>query len=404
MHCGKLLRMKMYFKTQHFRLNLKQRSKYYRRRYFKKLQKRLLYLGWAKFTEHKTSAQQLPKLEFANFFGEPINLNDYLHKVSTNDSDHADLFDLADTRENIYRAAQECQDETGCWPISFSSPYLCAADLKQFREKTISDIVPGRPYSFDSQQEYYSEYAASSYAISHKKGGWDCNRHIEILMNGAVPLMPDAFEIPKYSMVHYPKRTLNKALEMSKDLIRTPNFSTQVNLKKFFNENLTSVAMANYMLRCVNLQNAERILFIDHRLPFSPDYQSNFTLIGLKQMFGTACTSMQPVHYLYQNWNGNASRIYGRGFGYVRSLPTNVSDSHRLTMTLKSVAKKLKRQEYDLVVFGSIMRNLKIFEELRPYLDPTRTIVINGEDLPPTEEAINYMKDTRCHVFVRSIE
>ena len=205
-------------------------------------------------------------------------------------------------------------------------------------------------------------------------------------------------------MVNYPKRTLKCAFEMSGDLIRTPSFSTRVNLKLFFNENLTSVAMVNYMLRCANLQNAERILFIDHCLPFSPDHQANLTLIGLKQTFGTACTSMQPVHYLYQNWNGSASRMYGRGFGYVRSLPTNVSDSHRLTMTLKSVAKKLKRQEYDLVVFGSIMRNLKIFEELRPYLDPTRTIVINGEDLPPTEEAINYMKDTRCHVFVRSIE
>ena len=396
--------MKLNSNDKRFKLNLKQRSEYYTRRYFRKLQKRSLYFGWANFAEHKASAQQLPKLEFVNFIGEPLNLNDYLHKVSINSGDHIDIFDLADTRENIFQTAQECQDERGCWPISFSSPYFCSSDTKQFRQKTISNIVPGRPYSFDSQHEYYSEYVASSYAISHKKGGWDCFRHIEILMNGSIPLMPDAFEIPKYSMVHYPKRTINRALEASKDLIKTPSFSTRENLKKYFNENLTSKAMTNYMLRCARVQNTERILFIDHRLPFSPDYQSIFTLIGLKQTFGNSCTTMQPVSYLYEGWRGASKSLYGRGFGYVRSLPNGAADSHRLIMSLKSVAKKLKKQEYDLVVFGSIMRNLKIFEELRPYLDPTRTIVINGEDLPPSEEALDYMTGTRCHVFVRPIE
>jgi len=379
-------------------------KRYYFKRYFRRLQKRLLYSGWEKFAEKRASIQKLPKFEKARFVGEPINLNEYLCKVSSDISLYADLFDLADTREGIFRTAQDCQDEKACWPISFSSPYYCTGDLKQPREKTISDIVPGRPYSFESQHEYFSEYASSSYAISHKKGGWDCFRHIEILLNGSIPLMPDAFEIPKFSMVHYPKGTLNKALEMSKDLIRTPSLLTLSNLKDFFNENLTSVAMVNFLLRCANAQNAERILFIDHRLPFSPDYQSIFTLIGLKQTFGTSCTTMQPVPYLYEGWRGASKSLYGRGFGYVRSLPDDSSDDHRFILPLKSVAKKLKKQEYDLVVFGSIMRNLTIFEELRPYLDPSRTIVINGEDLPPSEEALNYMKGTRCHVFVKSIE
>jgi hypothetical protein len=277
-------------------------------------------------------------------------------------------------------------------------------NLEQPREKAISNIVPGRPYSFDSQNDYYREYEISSYAISHKKGGWDCFRHIEILMNGAIPLMPDALEIPKYSMVHYPKRTLQRTSEMAQGTIRIPSFSTRANLKKFFNENLTSVSMVSYMLQSAKTLDTKEVLFIDHRLQLSPDYQSIFALIGLKQTFGTSCTAMQPVPYLYEGWRGASKSLYGRGFGYMRCLPKDMSDSHRLIMSLMSVAKKLKKQEYDLVVFGSIMRNLKIFEELKPYLDPTRTIVINGEDLPPSEEALNYMKDTRCHVFVRSIE
>ena len=396
--------MKSNSNKQRFKLNLKQRSDYYRGRYFKKLQKRLLYFGWAKFADHPASTQQLPKFEWAGFDGEPLNLNAYLCKVSTDNSDHIDLFDLADTRENIFSTAQECQDEKGCWPISFSSPYRCASDPKQFREKTISDIVPGRPYSFDLQHEYYNEYERSSFAISHKKGGWDCFRHIEILMNGSIPLMPDANEIPKFSMVHYPKKTFEKTLEMTRDVIRRPSFSSRANLKNFFNANLTSRAITNYILQSAKVPDAKKVLFIDHRLPLSPDYQSIFALIGFKQTFGTSCTTMQPVPYLYEGWRGSSKSLYGKGFGYVRSLPETTADSHRLIMSLKSVVKRLKKQEYDLVVFGSIMRNLNIFEELRPYLDPARTIIINGEDLPPSEDAFSYMKDTSCHLFVRSIE
>lgn len=389
---------------QRLKLNFRQRLKYYWRHYFKKIQKHLLILGWANFADHKVSDLNLPKFEFAKFDGKPLVLKDFQNKVANDNGNHVDLFNLADSRESIFDTAQECFYEKGFWPISLSSPQLCDSEPILNRSQMISSVVPGLPYSFENADDYYKEYKTSYYALTHKKGGWDCYRHIEILLNGSIPLMPDAFQIPKFSMVHYPKSTLKAVAEKSNDVIQIPGVWTRANLKDYFNENLTSRAMANYILRCAGLTNVEKILFIDHRLPFSPDHFSFLSLIGLKQEFGKSCVAMQPVNYLYENWKGDASHMFGRGFGYVRCLPVGVSDSHRLIMSLKSVAKKLKKQEYDLVVFGSIMRNLMIFEELKPYLDPTRTIVINGEDLPPSEEALNYMRDTRCHVFVRSIE
>ena len=396
--------MKLNLEKRSFKLNLKQRSKYYRRHYFKKLQKRLLYIGWANFADRRASTLRLPKHELTNFVGTPIVLENFMNKISNANADHIDLFDLADTRENIYRIAHECHNKFGIWPIGLSSPQSCELESSTDRSQIISSIVPGLPYSFENEEDYYNEYKKSYYALTHKKGGWDCYRHIEIFLNGAIPLMPDAFEIPEYSMVHYPKRTLRAVTEKSKNLIQTPTAETRAKIKDFFNENLTSRAMAKYFLTCAGVVDVSRILFIDHRLPFSPDHFSFLSLIGLKQEFGKSCVAMQPVRYLHQNWKGDASHMFGRGFGYVRSLPADTADSHHLIMSLKSVAKRLKKQEYDLVVFGSIMRNLNIFEELRPYLDPARTIIINGEDLPPSEDALRYMKDTRCHVFVRSIE
>ena len=66
--------------------------------------------------------------------------------------------------------------------------------------------------------------------------------------------------------------------------------------------------------------------------------------------------------------------------------------------------KRIVRGEYDLVVFGSIMRNLRIFTELRHVLDPMRTVLINGEDLMPSEATFDYLRATGCHTFVRSID
>jgi hypothetical protein len=50
------------------------------------------------------------------------------------------------------------------------------------------------------------------------------------------------------------------------------------------------------------------------------------------------------------------------------------------------------------------MRNLRIFTELRHVLDPMRTVLINGEDLMPSEATFDYLRATGCHTFVRSID
>ncbi|MFM8249688.1 MAG: hypothetical protein ACKOAE_10680, partial [Acidimicrobiaceae bacterium] len=119
-----------------------------KRHYFRKLQKRLLYSGWQKFANNRTPSQPLPKFEFAEFVGEPLILSDYLCKVSTDKVLNADLFDFADTRENIFLAAQDCNDENGCWPISLSSPRMCEQDSNSDRCQMISTIVPGIPSPF----------------------------------------------------------------------------------------------------------------------------------------------------------------------------------------------------------------------------------------------------------------
>ena len=42
-------------------------------------------------------------------------------------------------------------------------------------------------YAFASEQAYYEDLAASRFAVTTKRGGWDCLRHYEIAASGALP-------------------------------------------------------------------------------------------------------------------------------------------------------------------------------------------------------------------------
>ena len=42
-------------------------------------------------------------------------------------------------------------------------------------------------YAFSSEEEYYKDLQTSRFAITSKRGGWDCLRHYEIAANGCVP-------------------------------------------------------------------------------------------------------------------------------------------------------------------------------------------------------------------------
>jgi len=46
--------------------------------------------------------------------------------------------------------------------------------------------LPGR-YAFASEEAYYADLARSRFAITTRRGGWDCLRHYEIAAAGAVP-------------------------------------------------------------------------------------------------------------------------------------------------------------------------------------------------------------------------
>ena len=110
-------------------------------------------------------------------------------------------------------------------PISFSIPgeKLVPSGLTARKEKEVAHVIPGQPdtYIFKSEKEYYNDYEKSLYGITHKKGGWDCMRHLEIMANKCVPFFIDIDDCPPTTMVDYPKEVIAEAFHHIQDKTMT---------------------------------------------------------------------------------------------------------------------------------------------------------------------------------------
>lgn len=133
-------------------------------------------------------------------------------------------------------------------PISFGIPKeKIRTDLAE-KKKVLSSLLPAdhshpnrKTHSYNTEQEYYDEYAQSYFALTCKKGGWDCMRHYEIMANGCIPLFADVEDCPKNTLTTLPKECLTEAKKLSfmdlPALTFTKNEITDANYVRYNPEN-----------------------------------------------------------------------------------------------------------------------------------------------------------------------
>ena len=306
-----------------------------------------------------------------------------------------------DAAQTVHERATRCFNEFGVWPISFSIPPSSIRTPLPSDRRThlVSPIVPGYPYAFADHDQYLSTYSRSFFAVTHRKAGWDCFRHLEILAAGSAPLMIDVNRITEFSMIHYPKDAFAQILEQAQ-AGGVPSPEAYLALRSFVIERLTTKAMASYILDRAHLTDVGKVLFVDAQHPNSIDYLSTLTLIGLKEILGTNCVPLFSPPWIYQDFQADVSHLYGRGFGTTRVLDP------QLRSTEEAEAPPLFEalDQFDTVVVGSISRNRGLAHQLSHAFPPDRTIWIHGEDTPPLPEAIRDYRASGPHLFVRSID
>lgn len=130
--------------------------------------------------------------------------------------------DGTDCLENLFSFGTYCKREcvdSRAKPITFAIPESQLIKTTVEKNKLFGTIIPGNlsTYIFNTESEYYYDYATSYYGITHKKAGWDCMRHYEILANKCIPFFTDLEHCPASILCTFPKEIILETNQYARD-------------------------------------------------------------------------------------------------------------------------------------------------------------------------------------------
>lgn len=289
-------------------------------------------------------------------------------------------------------------------PISFSWPiedWEFASRIA--KTKTTSSVIPWYPYTFESYELYLKQYQESKYALTFKKGGWDCFRHLEIMASSSLPVMPDIQDCPLLTMHFYPKALFGLTLESiraGEDL-----YESMIEVQSsWFKSHLISEQMAKYLLSQFQ-PLPEKVYFLDPGLTEQPDYLSVQIYSGLKQLLGKEnVTSVFPADSVFEDWDGNAQALHGRGFGYTRILKSGYRNEAEMDSVVNSTEVLKMASSKDLLIIGDVSRNSRLAQEISANTNiEARKSFVWGYDLAPDRKAREWLESLHGVRFVREI-
>lgn len=121
-----------------------------------------------------------------------------------------------------------------------------------------------------------------------------------------------------------------------------------------------------------------RLLYLTHP---KEDYLQDQLLIGLRRVLGSDCVDSPRKDILYKDCTRPSSDLYGRGFSVWKTLDSQEINRSNLTTNVQT-------GEFDLIVFGSIWRQLDTFREFEDErlfsLSNTQFAFLDGEDISPS--------------------
>lgn len=317
------------------------------------------------------------------------------------------LLDKQSSAQNIIDTSRLCYQNKGIYPISFSVPtYYSNKDGGDIKERLLSHVIPGEAYAYNSLQDYLNQYSTSVFGLTHKKGGWDCFRHLEIISTGCLPVMPDIEFCPEFTMVHYPKAEMAQVVRAF-ERGRRPDPSVYEFFSSWAQAHLSSRSMMRQIFEVLG-KSPKRLLFFDQALPLRADYLSVFALIGLLQNEDYHVDVAFPVDYIFSHWTGEPSRLYGKGFGYSKVIGQDYignswcSKGTCQTPPIMGSHGSLP-DGYDTIVIGDLSSNRLAVSRFESQNRETLVVYLRGDDLAPTRSEYKWLKTLSGSVFSREI-
>jgi hypothetical protein len=294
------------------------------------------------------------------------------------------------------------------FPITFSIPKDKILTKIPEKIRILSHLIPGNlnTYIYNNETDYYKQYQESLFAITHKKGGWDCMRHYEIMANGCIPYFPNIESCPKNTMALLPKNLIlegNTLYLKYKDKVSIESFTAEElkecfelieKILQFTKENLKTTDIARYILsKCSSTVNKVLFLSADP----GPDYLRCLTLQGFKEIFGVDCHDYYKISHIYDDFE-NSHKLYGKGITYTKNISERLRNDNLDDILMEDIISK----KYDLIIYGSFHRGTPFYEIVSQIYKPDEIVMLCGED----DHICNFQEwiDKGHIIFVRELQ
>ena len=275
-----------------------------------------------------------------------------------------------------------CLSDSKPKSIQFSISETKVVNAIPSKTRDFAHIVPGKleTYIYDNEHDYYKGYQESYYALTCKKGGWDCLRHYEILANGCIPYFTDLDQCPEETMAFLPKDLIKEAMHLEGVSYLHIDHS-KFNKKRYYEilnlllehtrTFLTSKNMARYVLNSVNYSGNGKILFLTRDQ--YPDYLRCCMLIGFKELLGDRAIDFPKVEHVYKSYPHNSKNLYGKGITYTRVIDDVITDRDK-------IEQRIINREFEIIVYGSAHRGLLFHDLVCATYPKEKIIYLCGED------------------------
>jgi hypothetical protein len=328
------------------------------------------------------------------------------------------------------------------YPISFAIPEEFIVPAVPAKAQLLSKVVPGVPETYvfkpngdyvhdrDLEHLYHADLSRSLFALTNKKSGWDCMRHLEILARGSLPYMHDIEQCPPRTMAAYPKDVLKLLLrfpglpDLRPDSLKTLN-STQAfdtlpaafdrmlylvtvsALLHYTRTHLSTTSMAEYLFRTMGVPHASKVLFISdwNEWPRG-DYMCDTLLHGCKRLLGVNCVDFHKRLIDYQSYFSEKDLVDKRrgwwGYGFSHA---HLFDDVPHAIDRSNLEERLANREFDIVIFGMGHRAYPppLFDKVCQCYPPSRVAMVHGNDYPiSAKEVLNY-KNCTSYIFSREL-
>ena len=231
-----------------------------------------------------------------------------------------------------------------------------SVDSKKY---VISPLIPGDTSNYlfgaGEESEYYNMYQQSMFALTSKKGGWDCLRHYEILAAGCIPIFENLDACPLDTMVSFPKELLREAYRC---LLPWRNTDEQREAYPRFASQLFEQAKANcsasanatqFLCNMSHLGSSCKILMLVGHPGIN--YTRELNWIGIKRLVGNAAVEHPSLDFLYDDFpESRLGELYGNGFTYSRRLSSQL----RTILTEDELVESIKQKKWDMIIYGKV--------------------------------------------------